>query len=247
MKRNRIVGLLFFSGLLAASAAAQLSAEDRAAVDSYKSVVKRAQTGKAARRVEAAFEAITTLRDALTREVADGGTLLESLPDADYQRLEKELKGVLINREEIILVRPDNDFWIKLAATKGYDADKAFFAAFYKTYPDDVWPVYNEQQTDVTGCTRFGSLSLVSTYRLWTKFKVKFGSRYGSAVKVEVDAVLEELTQSTCACGTKAQFKRELEEFNRAFPKSPVRSKIDKRLRDLRLGRSEVRASCQSG
>ena len=100
--------------------------------------------------------------------VRDGDTALESLSADAFTRLTVELKGAVINREEVVLVEPDVDYFQALAAARGDDADRAFFAALKATYPSSVWPVYVDQKTDFGGCTRFGSMSLVGTYTRWT-------------------------------------------------------------------------------
>jgi len=71
-------------------------------------------------------------------------------------------------------------------------------------------PSYIEQQTDYSGCTRFGGMTLVEVYGVWLEFQRRFPDRYVSAAKEETEAVLHELTQSTCACGNAAGVEQEL-------------------------------------
>jgi hypothetical protein len=146
-----------------------------------------------------------------------------------------------------VFVVPDPDYFVRFAAAHGEDADRAFFRALKATYPDGVRAVYVEQQTDYSGCTRFGGLSLVDTYRAWTEFEKKFPNRYTSAAKAELNAVLHELTQSTCACGDIRAVETELQRFLNAFPQSPVRLDIERRLQALRAGTSNIRVQCVSG
>ena len=164
-----------------------------------------------------------------------------------HGRLKRELPSALINREEVVFVEPDPAYFAKLAAARGDSADRAFFAALKATYPEPVWPVYIEQQTDYSGCTRFGSMSLVDTYHAWAQFQRGFHDRYVAAAKHEVDKVIEHLTESTCACGTKASVEQELERFLESVPASPARAKVDQRLGAVLAGRSDVRTSCVSG
>ena len=108
-------------------------------------------------------------------------------------------------------------------------------------------PSYIEQQTDYSGCTRFGGMTLVEVYGVWLEFQRRFPDRYVSAAKEETEAVLHELTQSTCACGNAAGVEQELEQFLRRFPGSPARVRIDQRLQSLRSRRSAIRTNCTSG
>jgi hypothetical protein len=180
-------------------------------------------------------------------QVRNGQDVLESLPDEEFQRLARDLPGAIVNREEVVFVEPDPDYFTKLAAARGDGADRAFFSALKTTYPKSVWPVYVEQQTDYSGCTRFGSMTLVETYRAWSDFQRKFPGRYAAGAKKETDAVIERLTTSTCACGDLVSVEEELQRFLRSFPTSSARARVDQRLQALRARRSDIRANCVAG
>ena len=156
---------------------AQLSTSDQAAVDVYRSAITSAESGRSSRGIEAAFSALVSMREALM-QVRSGQNVLESLPDEEFQRLGRDLPGAILNRDEVVFVEPDPDYFTRLAAARGDGADRAFFSAFKATYPESVWPLYVEQQTDYGGCTRFGSLTLVETYRTWFDFQRTFPGRY---------------------------------------------------------------------
>ena len=230
-----IARYLVFAFLLA-----QLSTSDRAAVERYRSAIKSAESGASARALEVAFSAIGPVHQALIQK-------LESLSDDEFKRLEQELPGLLVNREEIVFIKPDVAYFTKLAAARGDDADRAFFAALKATYPESVWPTYVEQQTDYAGCTRFGSMSLVETYRLWSEFQRKHPDHYRAAANEEASAVLGELSGSTCACGDAAAIERELDQFLRTFPAAPARARVEERLQALRARRSNIRTDCIAG
>jgi hypothetical protein len=225
---------------------AQLSTPDQAAVDFYRSAITSAESGRSPRGIETAFSALVSMREALM-QVRSGQNVLESLPDEDFQRLRRDLPGAILNRDEVVFVEPDPDYFTNLAAARGDGADRAFFSAFKATHPESVWPVYVEQQTDYGGCTRFGSMALVETYRTWVDFQRTFRGRYAAGAQKETDAVVERLTRSTCACGDLASVERELQRFRRSFPTSPARAKIDQRLQALRTRRSKIRTSCVAG
>ena len=224
----------------------QLSPADRAAVDAYRSAISAAESGRSSRGIETAFSALGSMREALMRGL-NGQNVLESLPDEEFQRLRRELPGAMLNREEVVFVEPDPDYFTKLAAAHGDGADRAFFSALKATYPESAWPIYLHQQTDYGGCIRFGSMTLIGTYRAWFDFQGRFPARYAAGAKKEADAVIENLTTSTCACGDLASVQNELQRFVQTFPRSAARARVDQRLQDLRAGRSDIRPGCQSG
>ena len=221
----------------------QLSPSDRVAVERYRALqaVRRQARPREARPRGGDHppRPARALREALIQK-------LESLDDAEFKNLQR-LQGLLINREEVVFIKPDVDYFTKLAAARGDEADRAFFAALKATYPESVWPIYIEQQTDYSGCTRFGGMTLVEAYRVWLEFQRRFPDRYVNGAKEETEAVLHELTQSTCACGNAAGVEQELEQFLRRFPESPARVRIDQRLQSLRNRRSDIRPNCTSG
>lgn len=249
VKRALVIVMSMIGSIMldAGAATAQLSHSDAAAVEAYRSAIGAAETGTIAHGIEAVYAKAEDVRAALMRVRDDRDTVLESLSDAEFSHLQHELPGLLINREEIVFVKPDPDYFIRFSAAHGDAADRAFFAALKATYPDAVWPIYIEQQTDYSGCTRFGSMSLVDTYRAWSAFRHLYPDRYKAAAQTEVEAILEQLTGSTCACGDLVAVEKGLMQFNRAFPASRIRSKIDQRLQELREHRSDIRAHCISG
>jgi hypothetical protein len=246
MDRRPLIITIALVGFGTARGLAQLSTSDQAAVDGYRSAIRLAESGRSSRGIETAFSALVPMREALM-QVRNGQHVLESLPDEEFQRLGRDLPGAIVNREEVVFVEPDPDYFTKLAAARGDGADRAFFSALKATYPESVWPVYVEQQTDYSGCTRFGSMTLVETYRAWFDFQRKFPGRYAAGAKKETDAVVEHLTTSTCACGDSASVEREFQRFLRRFPISSARAKVGQRLQALRARRSDIRASCVAG
>jgi hypothetical protein len=244
-KGHRIIAaVLVWLGTVAARA--QQKTTDQVAVETYQSAIRSAASQRSSGGIESAFSALASVREALL-EMRNGQTVLESLPDEDVRRLGRDLPGVVINRDEAVYVTPDVDYFMALATAWGDGADRVFCAALKATYPKSVWPVYARQQTDFSGCTRFGSLSLVDTYRIWSDFQRKFPRRYVTGAKKEIDAAMEALTESTCACGGRAAVEMELRQFLHDFPTSSIRVKIDQRLEALRAGRSDIRLNCISG
>ena len=71
--------------------------------------------------------------------VADQSGELESLSEGDYALLEKKMKGFVINREEIIFIKPTFEFFTQFSKTHGTKTDIAYFALMHEIKPDDVW------------------------------------------------------------------------------------------------------------
>jgi hypothetical protein len=246
MNRGRLgVGTLV-AGLWSIVMLAQAPPPDQAAVKAYRSAISAAEDRGTPRGIETAFDALQAMGVALRRE-QNGQSILESLSAEAFTELSRELKGVVITRDEAIVVEPDVHYFQTLAARRGDDADRAFFRALRATYPGSVWPLYIEQQTDVGGCTRFGSRSLVETYATWSAFQRRYARRYLRAASREAGAVLDALTGSTCACGTLPMVEQELRDALGAIRPSSARARVTRRLEDLRAGRSGIRPGCTGG
>jgi hypothetical protein len=211
----------------------QVPASDRSTITRYQAAI---QSGA----IESAFNELTSLGETLPRA-------LESLSDRDFQQLQRDLPGAIVNREEVVFVEPNFEYFVKLAASRGDTADRSFFAALKETYPESIWPSYIEQQTDYSGCTAFGSGKLVEAYRVWSQFQSDFPNRYASAVRRELDRIGHELADSTCACGDLTSIRSELQRFIELFPKSSIRARVEERLNLLTLGKSGIRVRCISG
>jgi hypothetical protein len=243
MRRVIIAAWAIAVGAVALSA--QLSKTDQAAIEAYQAAVRSAETTKTPRVIESAFAAVTVLRDALM-QTRNGTSVLESLSEPDFRGLRRLLPGATIGREEIVFVRADVDYFVTLASARGDRVDRAFFAALKATRPNSIWPVYLERQTDSSGCTRYGSLSLVDTYRAWSDFQRRSPGRYAAGVKAELEAVTHELTSATCACGDAASVELELQRFLKDFPASPIKAEVDQRLKAVRAGQSDIRMKCKA-
>lgn len=241
------LGACLALAVITAAASPQVGRREQEAVDNYRAALAAAESRVGGRRIEAAFAAIVPLRNALMRLGENGLVVLESLADADYRELERALRGVIISREENIVVQPDAAFFLELAQKRGDRVDRRFFEALAATYPNSLWPAYIEQQTDYSGCTAYGGGTLVEAYRRWSAFKAAFPGRYVDTVDEELSDIEHELTESTCACGDAASVVRELEAFVRTFPRASIVEAAEQRLADVRAGRSKMRTHCHSG
>jgi len=246
MTRTMLVVTAVLFSCCAVRPGAQRLDSVRKAIDGYRLAIRLAQKDPSRGQLEAAFDAIGPLRDAVVLSRDGGASPLELLSEQEFTTLGRELVGLLVNREEVVFVKPDVVFFRRLAA-RGDPADRAFFAALSSTYPESVWPIYIEQQTDFSGCTRFGSGTLVSAYLTWVAVKRQHPKRYEEASSGHLNDIIRALTESTCACGDRASVEQELTEFLQRAGASDARTRVEARLAAVRSDRAKIRFTCVSG
>ena len=156
------------------------------------------------------------------------------------------MKGFVVNREEILFIKPDLKFFAQLSKTRGTKTDTAFFALTREIRPDNVWAAYYEQQTDVTGCTIYGSGALTSLYGKALRFKKTYPQAYVEDIDEEINEILRQFTDNLCACGGRDTVLKEFRLFIRTFPKDKNTPGIKKNLTKLQK-RKDAGFNCQSG
>lgn len=229
--------LIFFCGSSASSVLAQNTSTLMLA-DQYSAALKKFQGQKRRTSVEGVLR-----KGKAVDEKPDD---LESLSEAEYLQLEKKMKGFVVNRNEIVFVKPDSTFFARLAKSHGTKSDVAFFALMHAIRPDNVWVAYIEQQTDYSGCTSYGNGLLTELYRKALSFKKIYPKAYVSDVKNEINEILEEFTMGTCACGNRKGVLKEFRLFIKTFPKDKQIPEIRERLRKMKET-NVFRFNCQSG
>ena len=215
-------------------------------VRAYLSALERLQSGQAPPSVERTFRAAMAVDAALLRKKGDS-TLLESLSDAEYEALTKALPGIILNREEVVIAEPDPIFFQALARKYGKPADVEFFRNYLATLPNGVFKSYVEQQTDYSGCTAFGKGELVRRYAGWLAYRSSYPHAYLNQVTEQLTAIEAEVSESTCACGSRDEVLRELRQFAARFPASPVIKSVLRRIREVQKSASPIRFNCVSG
>jgi hypothetical protein len=244
MRRATVVATLL--GLSAAQLRAQIPSDARASIETYQAALKAVQAAPRAGALEKSLDRLDAVQEALMRVRVNGSTVLQAMSDSEFERV-SSLPGMVINREEVVFVKPDPDYFLRLAAVSGDSADRTFFKTYKLTYPEGVWASYETQQTDYSSCTEFGNGKLVDAYRAWSDFQRRFPNRYRARSKAQIDEVSTELTESTCACGDSASVEREMQEFLRAFSGASIAAAVRDRLRALGTPRSKIRLRCLSG
>lgn len=148
---------------------------------------------------------------------------MESLSDETLQALSLKMKGFIVNRVETYNVEPEPSFFIALAKRSNDPANVEFFEAYKKTKPGK-WPVYVEQKTDYSGCTRYRN---------------KYPTRYQREVRSLIHDVEFDL-DGPCACNDYKSVTLELEAFIRKFPQAKFTARLRERLDHIRQGKSDI-------
>lgn len=171
---------------------------------------------------------------------------MEDLSASDYARLEKSMKGFVVNRDEVVFVQPDVKFFSDLSRKHGTAADIAFFDLLKKIRPDSVWAAYIEQQTDYSGCTIYGDGSLTKLYGRALQFRKSYPKAFVIEIKREINDILEAFSVSSCACGKIEGVLKEFRLFIKTFPKDKNTPEIKKNLVKIKK-RGDFRFNCHSG
>lgn len=173
--------------------------------------------------------------------------ILERLNKGQLKDVINKMKGYFVNREEVIFAEPDPVFFLALAKRANDQSSIDFFENLNKTKPGGIWPVYVQQQTDFSGCIRFGSMSLLETYTLWDAYMNKYPSRYADEVHSILGDVRSDLSTGTCACDSAKLAIDEFEAFIQAHPNAEITSRLRERVNQYKQGKSDLREHCISG
>lgn len=212
------------------------------AVTHYAKVLSRISGAKRRQNLEGLSSASRQLKEALLGRIGDEAAI-EQLTEAQFDEVVRRTRGVIVNREDVLVVEPDASFFLSLARTYGTKADVHFAEAYAATYPDGIWPSYVWQETDVTGCTAFGGGELVARYSAWLSFRSRHPKAYRSEARAQIGKI-ESHVVSDCACGSRDDVLAELERFAQKFPSAALRLGLTERIAFIRAGRSEIRFDC---
>jgi hypothetical protein len=169
---------------------------------------------------------------------------LERFDEPTYQKVQSLMVGFFLRRVEVVVAAPDPDFFLKLAREKGTSVDRAFFEAQKRTYLKGHWHAYLQQVTDYSGCTIFDGKTLTEIWGTWTAFQKSYPGRYREDTQKELTNVEEQLV-GNCACGGADGVQKELENFLKAYPDSPLAAKVAAHLQAVKNGTSGVRFNCR--
>lgn len=204
-----------------------------ASVIQYEKYLKEARSKHTS--LEPAFksgmDAIRDLSEFLGRD--------ESEIDAKLlKEIRSKLEGFELNpNTETFVGNPKFNFFIQLAKDNKTTEDTEFFELAMKTKPDGIWPIYIDQETDLSGCTVFNG-SLTTLYKSWTEFQKKYPKAYAKVTQDEIENIQQKLTESRCFCDKTAEtVLKELQLFSKENPKSIIIPKIKNRIDQIKAGK----------
>jgi hypothetical protein len=171
---------------------------------------------------------------------------MESLSEEDYSRLEKLMKGFVLNREEILFIQADAKFFFNLSKKYGSPKDVAYFSLMQQIRPDNVWAAYIEQQTDVAGCTIYGNGVLTGVYGAARTYQQKYPKAYVKSIKDEIYDILDKFSDNICACGSSDSVSKEFRSFVKAYPRDKNTPAVRKTLKRIKTDKS-FRFFCTTG
>ncbi|CAN5621558.1 hypothetical protein BH24ACI2_BH24ACI2_15210 [soil metagenome] len=210
-----------------------------ALADKYSSALKKFEKRRTRGNIEAVYR-----KGQIVAEKLDA---LESLSEADYASIERKMRGFVINRNEVVFVKPDVVFFKKLSKRLGTKSDIAFFTFLGELKPESVWSAYIEQQTDYSGCTIYGKGILTSLYGKARQFRRQYPSAYVSDIKEEIRDMKSDFTDGTCACSDSNGVVKEFQLFIKTFPRGEITPIVKKRLIDIQNKKTAIRFNCLSG
>ena len=206
--------------------------------DRYSTALKRFE----ARKGHLSLETVVHMGKAVNEKIDE----IESLSGANYSLLLKKMKGFTVNREEILFIEPKAEFFIRLAQTHGTRSDLTFFTLLHQIKPGNVWRVYIAPQTDVTGCTIYGSGVLTKLYGKALRFKKTYPRAFTADINDEIDEIIQQFSEGGCSCGSRSGVVREFQLFIRTFPRDKHTPKVKEALKTF-IDRGDFRFNCHSG
>lgn len=173
--------------------------------------------------------------------------IIEDLSEADYNVVEKNMKGFIVIRDEVIVITPDTAYFAALAKKHGTENDDQYFQFLREVRPEGFWPVYINLQTDVGGCTRYGEGYLTDLYKRGKALLPKMTGYYAKEITEMIEDISDQLTTWICACGDQRSVIKELKLFLELNKGSEITEKVKSRLEDVQKNRSTMRYQCIGG
>ncbi len=233
MTRRSLLTALLLTLATGLAVAAQTSRP--AALDAYLGALATVENAKTPVSLEPLFAATDAAQGAMMFLQADGNSAwIETLSDAEYAALQKELRGFHLSRGYDIYTQPDAAFLYTLAQARGRDEDRAFFRLYRDLWSKELMPRYLSMGNNPTPCVRFGEDILPDLYAGWRDFAARYPQAYVEFTQQTLRDLEEVVVLGVCACGDEKSVERELSGFLKRFPQMPGADDVDKRLKELK-------------
>lgn len=150
---------------------------------------------------------------------------------------------------ELFYYEVDAKAFMALAKLRGDKLDQDFFTRYQASFPEsETWPAHEEQQTDISSCTKYGSKAFTGHYQRWQAFLSTHPSGF-YADKAKVFLERFDVTQR-CSCDNRAATLSGLRNLEKAVPPGPLKNQvgaeIKKRSTD-KEGAYDYDAQCREG
>lgn len=234
--------ILLLLGVLAHSA---VRANDwPAPITDYLQTLGAVESAPARSSLEPLFVAALAVQDQ-AMHIQDSQAWLETLPDAEFDELQRLLRGMRLSRGYDVYAAPDPEFFRQLSLDKGLDQDRAFFRRYRQSWGDDLLPTYLRQTSRVAPCVRYSEGIVPDLYLAWTDFRRAFPQAYVGYARQFVADLEETVTLGTCACGDQDSVEHELSGFLTLFAESPATPGIVARLQQLEDDPERLPVNCR--
>lgn len=191
------------------------------------------------RKAEAVQSALMTIEGG-----AGSDSVLERYEDREFAELQRQLRGLHLQRGLEVFVQPLPDFFLDLATRKGRPADQAFFRLYRDYWGTQLFPVYMEPRATIMGCVKYGDGLLNRLHRDWAGFHTRFPTDYAAEATQMVRDFEEIFELGTCACGDRDSVIRELREFTRSQPHNPATPAATRRWQELDSRQERLPHNC---
>lgn len=147
----------------------------------------------------------------------------------------------------------DADVYLALAEQHGQEIDRDFFTRYQASFPrGESWPAHEEQQTDISSCTRYGSPEFVGHHARWQGFLTKHPRGFYADKARTYLANHFDVTRR-CSCDSKAATLTGLETLELALQPGKLKDSVATEIRQ-RTGDPDNKAyyyrydgRCQAG
>ena len=215
-------------------------------IESYERAMKEIQTSLIPVSLEEIFEkGLSAAKILMNRSNTLDWFTLERFDFDTFEKVKLMMTGFWVNRDDVVVVKPNPDFWVKLAMEKGSEIDKIFFHALQKTYIG-WFPVYMKQSSDFSGCVIFDGETITEAYGQWFRFQKNYPDKYIFSVRTELEKI-EDNMMNICICDDEDNYLQELNNFVKLYPDASISDSVSSRLETTGKYELSIRFYCVGG
>lgn len=172
------------------------------------------------------------------RKVGALGTDLACAGALDaVQAAARTLKGIsFIEGAECVHFRLNYDWFQAMASSRGRAADEEFVRLYRRTFPDSETFAFEDRNSDVGACAKYGSGLMSDLYLAWRAQSTKYPNMHAADVSDVMTKIVKFLApEYGCACNDSTPgIVSELEHFLEAAASDPASASVKHALRELK-------------